>query len=89
MNGAIHKKIAVTGYLCLDLFAAIKDKSALEFVPRMLREVGPCSLFAGGVIGNTGLALHKLGMPVQLVAKVGNDAFGQVVRRILQESIPE
>jgi sugar/nucleoside kinase (ribokinase family) len=89
MDVAIHKKIAVMGYLCLDLFPDFKDGSALEFVPGMLREVGPCNAFAGGVIGNTGLALHKLGMPVKLVGMVGNDAFGQIVRRTLQQSIPE
>jgi sugar/nucleoside kinase (ribokinase family) len=86
---SIDKKIAVMGYLCLDLFPDLKNGNTLEFVPGMLREIGSCGVFAGGVIGNTGLALHKLGIAVKLVGKVGNDAFGQVIQQVLQQSIPE
>lgn len=89
MDRITSKKIAVMGYLCLDLFPDFKGKNIFKFIPGMLQEVGSCDIFPGGVIGNTGLALHKLGMPVKLVGRVGNDVFGQIVKEILGQLISE
>ena len=36
-------------------------------------------------MGNTGIAMHKLGVPVTLVSKAGQDFIGSVIRKILDE----
>jgi sugar/nucleoside kinase (ribokinase family) len=78
--------IAVAGHICLDIipaFGNIPDLGNL-FVPGTLAEIGPAVLAAGGVTANTGLALHKLGLPVLLMAKIGDDDFGKIVLDILK-----
>ena len=47
--------------------------------PGRLNVVGPALISAGGSVFNTGVALHRLGVPVRLVAKVGADLFGKAV----------
>jgi sugar/nucleoside kinase (ribokinase family) len=54
--------------------------------PGRLVTVGPAALSTGGVVTNTGLALHRLGVEVQLVGKVGDDLFGESVRRSLAQA---
>ncbi len=77
----------VAGHLCLDI---IPDLSANDpeqfrraFVPGRLVMAGDANISTGGPVSNVGLALHKLGMRVQLMAKVGDDLFGQVIRQIV------
>jgi len=48
-----------------------------------LVEVGPATIAAGGAVANTGIALHRLEVPVRLRALVGDDLFGEGVRRLL------
>lgn len=79
-NPNSDRRIAVIGYLCLDLFFDLENSGDLAFVPGMLQEVGACSAFPGGVVGNTGLALHRLGIPVKLLGKIGDDALGRTIR---------
>ena len=33
----------------------------------------------GGAVSNVGLSLHRLGLPVRLVAKIGNDPLGRLI----------
>jgi sugar/nucleoside kinase (ribokinase family) len=47
--------------------------------PGQLVVVGPAATSTGGAVANTGVALHRLGVPVRLVAKVGDDVFGRAV----------
>lgn len=82
-----NKKIAVMGYLCLDLFPDLSG-GGLAFVPGMLKEIGSCAAFPGGVVGNTGVALHRLGMPVKLAGRVGNDVFGHSIRDYFRRLSP-
>lgn len=79
--------VLVAGHICLDI---IPDMQGLApgafdetFQPGRLVEVGAATLCTGGPVSNTGLALHKLGIPTRLVCKVGQDAFGQAVRSIV------
>jgi sugar/nucleoside kinase (ribokinase family) len=44
---------------------------------------GPATISTGGAVSNTGLALYKLGIPTQLIAKIGRDPFGEAVCRIV------
>ena len=39
--------------------------------------------YLGGEVGNTGLAMHKLGVPVNLIAKVGDDLAGSIAKQVL------
>ncbi len=48
-------------------------------VPGKLALVGPAHIGTGGAVSNTGLALHRLGVRVRLMGKVGEDLFGGAV----------
>ncbi len=37
-------------------------------------------LSTGGAVSNVGLSLHRLGLPVRMVAKIGDDPLGRLVR---------
>lgn len=76
------KPIVVAGHICLDMIPTF-PKMAVSLdtllVPGKLVDVGPAVVATGGAVANTGLALHRLGVPVRPVAKLGDDAFGRVV----------
>ncbi|RME79000.1 MAG: carbohydrate kinase family protein [Chloroflexi bacterium] len=82
----------IAGHLCLDIIpdlsAVSPDRFPTLFQPGQLREIGPATCSTGGAVSNTGLALHILGVPVRLMGKIGDDAFGQVVRRIIDAYDP-
>lgn len=74
----------VAGHICLDIIPTLEARE-IHFAPGQLVEVGPAVLSTGGPVSNTGLALHRLGIPTRLVGKVGQDLFGQAVLRILEK----
>jgi sugar/nucleoside kinase (ribokinase family) len=83
----------VAGHICLDI---IPDMSSVHvdnfqefFHPGRLVQVGAASMCTGGPVSNTGLALHRLGVPTRLIGKVGKDAFGEMVRNIVASYDPE
>ncbi|MBC8164080.1 MAG: carbohydrate kinase family protein [Roseiflexaceae bacterium] len=57
-------------------------------MPGALVDVGPAALATGGSVANTGLALHRLGVPTRLVGKVGADMFGRAIRELLHDVAP-
>ena len=77
----------VAGHISLDvipdLSASTQKQLEALFQPGNLSKVGPISFSTGGAVSNTGLALHKLGIPTQLMGKVGDDLLGQAVRQIV------
>ena len=77
----------VAGHLCLDIIPHIAgitpEAFRASFLPGHLIDVGPAALSTGGPVSNTGLALHKLGVPTQLMGKIGDDLFGQAVRQLV------
>lgn len=81
--------VMVAGHICLDVTPVFKTAvvSGLSEImaPGKLIHVDNADIHTGGAVSNTGLAMKKLGMPVKLVAKVGNDSFGHVVRDKLNE----
>jgi sugar/nucleoside kinase (ribokinase family) len=83
----------VAGHICLDLFPKIESAGDERFLARLqpgrLVEIGPVEFSTGGPVSNTGLALHTLGVPTRLMAKVGADRFGQAIRDILSGYSPE
>ncbi len=86
-----RSKIVVAGHICLDIIPEINSlDGGLEsmLVPGKLINVGAVSLSLGGAVSNTGLALHRLGLPVELMGKVGQDAFGQIILDYLESQNP-
>jgi sugar/nucleoside kinase (ribokinase family) len=82
----------VAGHICLDvipnLVGSAQDGFEKMLLPGRLLEVGPVTFCTGGPVSNTGLALTKLGIKVQLMGKVGDDLFGQAVREIVSSYGP-
>lgn len=81
------KKIVSAGHVCLDItpvFPAGKEYGELAelLVPGRLVRMEQADVHTGGSVSNTGLALRFLGNDVRLLGKVGNDAFGSMIRDI-------
>ena len=83
-------KVISAGHICLDItpvFPAGKKYAHPGdlLIPGKLIQTGAASVHTGGSVANTGLALKLLGNDVTLLGKVGNDAFGGMVRQILSD----
>lgn len=76
----------VAGHLCLDITP--RFLSAHIPAPGELAVVGPATLSTGGAVSNTGLSLARLGIETRLCGKVGDDAFGDAVRAIVERHTP-
>jgi sugar/nucleoside kinase (ribokinase family) len=81
-------QIIVAGHICLDLIPCLAGSPQALCEPGRRAIAGPLTLATGGAVANTGLALHRLGVPVRLLGKVGDDELGEVVRRLLQTVDP-
>ena len=81
--------VIVSGHLCLDLLPQMESVplTALSS-PGKLFEVGSLRFSTGGAVSNTGLALHRLGANVRLMASVGDDLLGQVIIAFLKTRDP-
>jgi len=81
------KPIAVAGHVCLDIipsFAARSWDIGELMVPGKLIDVGKALLSTGGAVSNTGLALHRLGAPVRLIGKTGDDLFADSIASLFE-----
>lgn len=84
------KKIISAGHICLDITPVFPAGHAYSrigdlLVPGRLIRTDAASVHTGGSVANTGLALKLLGNDVTLLGKVGHDAFGSMVRKILAD----
>ena len=84
----MDKKIIAAGHICIDITPVFSSKTKYNTVgdllePGKLIHMEPANVHTGGIVANTGLALKKLGANVQLMGKIGDDAFGGMVRGIL------
>ncbi len=81
------KKIMVAGHICLDITPIFKPNRVANLSevlsPGKLVQVGRADIHTGGAVANTGLAMHFFGADVTLVAKIGTDYFGQVVKEVI------
>lgn len=86
----MDKKIIAAGHICIDITPMFprgihcRELSDL-LIPGKLINMDGADIHTGGSVANTGLALKKLGANVQLLGKVGNDAFGGMIANILAE----
>ncbi len=89
----ITKQAIVAGHICLDLRPDLSSVPEGQFEallrPGKLIEVDGITLSTGGVVSNTGLALHQLGVPVRLIGKIGQDPFGALVKSLLEKHHPQ
>lgn len=77
--------VIVAGHLCLDILPAMQHLSPQALAsPGKLFEVGPLTFATGGAVSNVGLALHRLGVEVGLMAALGDDLTAQIIRTILR-----
>ncbi|MBN1428505.1 MAG: carbohydrate kinase family protein [Anaerolineae bacterium] len=91
---AIYPLPAVAaGHLCLDIIPGLDHlphgQFEVLFRPGRLIQAGIAQFSTGGPVSNTGLALHRLGVPARLVAKIGADPFGDIVRGIVAQYNPQ
>lgn len=81
--------VVVAGHICLDVIPALPpDPGRRALLPGSLDMIGPATLGVGGCVGNTGIALHRLGLRTHLVARVADDPFGAVLRNLVREALP-
>ena len=85
----MKKKIIVAGHICVDITPAIQGKIVNKIqellIPGKLIEVGNATVSTGGAVANTGLAMKILGANVSLMGKIGDDAFGEIVKNVLKK----
>lgn len=82
--------ILVGGHLCLDLIPGMSHVSVKDMTtPGRLYTIDPIAVSTGGAVSNTGLALHRLGVNVQLLATVGEDLIGQMILMYLRLRDPK
>ena len=84
-------EIVVAGHICLDIIPSLDGVGgglAGLLVPGRLVNVGAAVTATGGTVSNAGLALHRLGVPVGLMGKVGDDLFGRAVLYLLRRQGP-
>src|SRR5512133_1355856 len=86
---AENLRVVVAGHICVDIFPGLETLGEGQFSemfhPGGLITVGPAILATGGPVSNTGLALWKLGIATRLIARVGDDPFGGVVRALVEK----
>lgn len=72
--------VVVAGHIALDI---LPDMSMLQpqqvIDPGKVYEIGAITYSTGGAVSNTGLALHRLGVNVDLLAAVGDDWVGRAI----------
>ncbi len=83
--------VVAAGHVCVDIIPTFEgpERPLSEIlIPGKLTQTGPCIATTGGSVSNTGLALHRLGVPVRLMGKVGGDLFGQALIDLLNARDP-
>lgn len=84
------KKVVVAGHICIDItpsFNPTEEKRDIRelFVPGRLVHVGSADVSIGGAVANTGTGIKLMGGNVELMADIGDDAFGRIVLDRLRE----
>ena len=85
---AVRTAIAA-GHICIDITPVFPEGTKPVqnlgdlLKPGKLVEVAASSVHTGGSVGNTGTAMKILGADVKLLGKIGKDAFGGMIRQVL------
>ena len=83
------KKAVVAGHICLDITPVFRRGRTFSHVEELLEpgkliNMDGVSAHTGGAVANTGIAMKLLGCDVELVGKIGDDAFGQIVQKVYE-----
>ena len=82
----------IAGHVCIDItpaFGGVSGTTIAEILrPGQLVRMEGVQINPGGAVGNTGPALHRLGLRVALMGKCGADPFGQILLERLRELAP-
>ena len=78
-------KVICAGHICIDITPVFDSGRRVSEIgsllePGKLIDMHGVSVHTGGSVANTGLAMKLLGNDVRLLGKVGNDAFGGLIR---------
>ena len=85
----MNKKAIAAGHICIDITPVFPPdtKSVTEIgqiiKPGKLVNMSAPDVHTGGSVANTGLGMKMLGADVRLMGKVGNDAFGGMIKDML------
>jgi len=84
--------VVVAGHVCMDItptFGRLSGASIGDILRpgHLVRTLG-VGINPGGTVGNTGPALHRLGLRVALMGKCGQDPFGRMLLDALRELAP-
>ncbi len=86
-------QVVVAGHICLDIIPTFEGGGAGDFgsllKPGKLVNVGRATISTGGAVSNTGLALHRLGLPTALMGKVGDDVLGRAILDLVARQSPQ
>lgn len=91
-SASTTRHVIVAGHICLDIIPNLDHLPSGQFLsllqPGKMITAGPPTLSTGGAVSNTGLALFRLGIPTQLIGKIGRDPFGEAVCRVINRFDP-
>lgn len=83
-----RKAILIAGEVILDIAPAFLGEPVRKLEDRLIPGramlMGKCSIYAGAM-GNTALAVKRLGGSPVLAGRIGDDLFGKVFRQIMEE----
>ena len=83
----MSKKVIAAGHICLDITPVFPGEKAEQLSdvlkPGQLVQMYEADVHTGGSVANTGLGMKLLGADVSLMGKIGDDAFGTMVRNVL------
>ncbi|MDO4522962.1 MAG: carbohydrate kinase family protein [Eubacteriales bacterium] len=85
----MKKKVIAAGLICIDMTPVFADRKVERIeellVPGNLVEIGEAEVHTGGSVANTGLGMKILGADVSLMGKIGRDAYGSMVMKVLDQ----
>lgn len=83
------KKVMTAGHICLDITPVFLsdrvDRVEELLTPGKLLHMDAADVHIGGSVSNTGLAMKFLGADVSLAGKIGDDAFGSMIQKSLED----
>ena len=78
-------KMIVAGHLCLDIIPHWQRGTLDALRPGKMVQTEGVTFSTGGAVANTGIALKRLGFDPYLLARIGDDHVGEIIRTILRQ----
>lgn len=86
----MKKKVISAGHVCLDItpifFNSRVQKVRDLLKPGKLIDMDKANVHTGGSVSNTGLAMKFFGAEVSLLGKVGDDVFGNMIKKMFTDA---